>query len=134
MPLPERPIAFAQMFASSSVRVIGAFTRASHTADAMTRARAVIQRVGLGEVADAPANGAAGPAGHNALGATIRSWVYVGSEYEYMLDTPDGPVRAASPHPVAGPAVQLHLPPESIVVLRDEPDPAPATGAPAAPG
>jgi iron(III) transport system ATP-binding protein len=56
----------------------------------------------------------------NAVRARIRSVVYAGAEYEYILDTPEGELRASSPRSVAGPEVTLRLPPEAIVVLADE--------------
>jgi branched-chain amino acid transport system ATP-binding protein len=48
------PLTFEHMSVLENV-MIGAFLRASHTADAMSRARAVIDRVGLGPFADTPA-------------------------------------------------------------------------------
>ena len=74
-----------------------------------------------------PAQGGAG----NVVVGTIRSFVYVGTAYEYLVDTPNGPLRAASPDPVAGRDVRLYCPPDSIVVLADEPEPA---NAPTEPG
>jgi iron(III) transport system ATP-binding protein len=56
----------------------------------------------------------------NVVRARIRSFVYAGAEYEYILDTPEGELRASSPRPVSGPDVSVHLPPDAIVVLRDE--------------
>ncbi len=59
--------------------------------------------------------------GENVVAATIRSFVYVGSAYEYLLETADGEIRASSPVAVDGPEVRLYLPPEAIVVLPPEP-------------
>ena len=56
----------------------------------------------------------------NVVAARIRSSVYGGADYEYILDTPEGELRASSQRPVAGPGVRLHLPPDAIVILRDE--------------
>ena len=56
----------------------------------------------------------------NVLRATIKSFVYAGAEYEYILDTPEGELRASSQRAVPGPEVMLHLPPDGIVVLQDE--------------
>ncbi len=58
--------------------------------------------------------------GDNVLPATVKSWVYVGSAYEYLLQTADGEVRAESPEALAAEEVGLYLPPEALVVLRDE--------------
>jgi iron(III) transport system ATP-binding protein len=56
----------------------------------------------------------------NVVTARIRSFVYAGAEYEYILDTPEGELRASSQRAVAGPELKVHLPPESIVVLPEE--------------
>jgi iron(III) transport system ATP-binding protein len=61
-----------------------------------------------------------GDASDNVVRARIRSFVYAGAEYEYILDTPEGELRASSPRSVAGPDVTLRLPPEAIVVLADD--------------
>jgi iron(III) transport system ATP-binding protein len=59
-------------------------------------------------------------AAENVVRARIKSFVYAGAEYEYILDTPEGELRASSQRAVPGPDVNLHLPPNSIVVLRDD--------------
>jgi len=59
-------------------------------------------------------------AAENVVRARIKSFVYAGAEYEYILDTPEGELRASSPRAVTGPDVSLHLPPDGIVVLRDD--------------
>src|SRR5206468_8591791 len=59
-------------------------------------------------------------AAENVVRARIKSFVYAGAEYEYILDTPEGELRASSQRAVAGPEVSLHLPPDGIVVLRDD--------------
>ena len=59
-------------------------------------------------------------AGENVVAARIRSFVYAGAEYEYILDTPEGELRASSSRALTGPDLQVHLPPDSIVVLPDE--------------
>jgi iron(III) transport system ATP-binding protein len=59
-------------------------------------------------------------AAENVVAARIKSFVYAGSEYEYILDTPEGELRASSARAVQGPEVKLHLPPDAIVVLPDE--------------
>jgi iron(III) transport system ATP-binding protein len=59
-------------------------------------------------------------AAENVVHARIKSFVYAGAEYEYILDTPEGELRASSQRAVPGPDVSLHLPPNSIVVLRDD--------------
>jgi iron(III) transport system ATP-binding protein len=56
----------------------------------------------------------------NAVRARIRSVLYAGAEYEYILETPEGELRASSARAMAGPEVTLRLPPEAIVVLADE--------------
>jgi iron(III) transport system ATP-binding protein len=58
--------------------------------------------------------------GENVLRARVKSWVYVGSAYEYLLETGDGDVHAESPEPVDGDEVGLFLPPDAIVVLQDD--------------
>jgi iron(III) transport system ATP-binding protein len=63
--------------------------------------------------------------GDNVIDARIKSFVYVGSAYEYILETSEGEIRASSPESVAGPGVRLHLPPDAIVVLPDEAEPNP---------
>jgi iron(III) transport system ATP-binding protein len=68
-------------------------------------------------------DGNAATDGGNVIAATIRSFVYVGTAYEYLLDTMAGALRAESPDAVAGPTVKLYCPPDSIVVLPDEPEP-----------
>ena len=62
-----------------------------------------------------------GAAMANTVPASIRSRVYVGTTYEYLLDTADGAVRVDAPQDISGPAVRLYFPPESIVVLADQP-------------
>jgi iron(III) transport system ATP-binding protein len=57
----------------------------------------------------------------NVVTARIKSFVYAGAEYEYILDTPEGELRASSQRPVTGPSLKLHLPAEAIVVLPAEP-------------
>jgi len=59
-------------------------------------------------------------ASENVVNARIKSFVYAGAEYEYILDTPEGELRASSQRPVTGPHLKLHLPAEAIVVLPDE--------------
>jgi hypothetical protein len=44
--------------------------------------------------------------------------VYVGSTYEYLLETADGPLRAEALYEMPSPDVQVYLPPEALVVLR----------------
>jgi iron(III) transport system ATP-binding protein len=56
----------------------------------------------------------------NVVTARIKSFVYAGAEYEYILDTPEGELRASSQRPVSGPSLKLHLPAEAIVVLPAE--------------
>jgi iron(III) transport system ATP-binding protein len=53
----------------------------------------------------------------NTLAARVKSRVYVGSTYEYLLETADGPLRAEAPREIGGPDVQVYLPPDSLVVL-----------------
>jgi iron(III) transport system ATP-binding protein len=59
-------------------------------------------------------------AAENVVHARIKSFVYAGAEYEYILDTPEGELRASSQRAVPGPDVSLHLPPDGIVVLQDD--------------
>jgi iron(III) transport system ATP-binding protein len=59
-------------------------------------------------------------ASENVVTARIKSFVYAGAEYEYILDTPEGELRASSQRPVTGPSLKLHLPAEAIVVLPAE--------------
>jgi iron(III) transport system ATP-binding protein len=58
---------------------------------------------------------------HNAIEARVHSFVYVGSAYEYLLETADGQIRASSPDAVSGSQIWLYLPSDDIVVLPDEP-------------
>ena len=58
--------------------------------------------------------------GENVLAATIKSFVYVGSAYEYLLDTPEGEIRADAPEQLSGPQIGLYLPPDAVVVLADD--------------
>jgi iron(III) transport system ATP-binding protein len=58
--------------------------------------------------------------GDNVLRARVKSSVYVGSAYEYLLQTPEGEVRVDSPEAIADEDVGLYLPADSVVVLRDE--------------
>jgi iron(III) transport system ATP-binding protein len=69
--------------------------------------------------------------GENVVAATVKSHVYVGSAYEYILGTAEGDIRVSSPEAVDGSKVQLYLPPDAIVVLPAEPE-TPAEAAPAA--
>ncbi len=59
-------------------------------------------------------------AAENVVTARIKSFVYAGAEYEYILDTPEGELRASSARAIEGPEVKLHLPPDAIVVLPEE--------------
>jgi iron(III) transport system ATP-binding protein len=67
-------------------------------------------------------------AAENVVRARIKSFVYAGADYEYILDTPEGELRASSQRAVSGPEVRLHLPPDAIVVLPDD-APTPSAGA-----
>jgi iron(III) transport system ATP-binding protein len=58
--------------------------------------------------------------GDNVLRARVKSSVYVGSAYEYLLETPEGEIRADSPDALEQTEVGLYLPPDAIVVLRDD--------------
>jgi hypothetical protein len=58
--------------------------------------------------------------GDNVLAATIRSFVYVGSAYEYLLETPEGEIRADAPDELRGPHIGLYLPPDAMVVLAED--------------
>ncbi|MBI2755983.1 MAG: ABC transporter ATP-binding protein [Chloroflexi bacterium] len=57
----------------------------------------------------------------NVLPARIKSFVYVGSAYEYIFETSEGDLRASSPVQVDGVETRLGLPPEALVLLADEP-------------
>jgi len=59
----------------------------------------------------------------NVISAQVQSFIYVGSAYEYVLGTPEGQIRVATPQAIAGRDVALYLPPDAIVVLPDEPAP-----------
>jgi iron(III) transport system ATP-binding protein len=59
-------------------------------------------------------------AGANVVSARIKSFVYAGAEYEYILETPEGELRASSQRPLAGTGLTLHLPADALVVLPDE--------------
>jgi iron(III) transport system ATP-binding protein len=86
------------------------------------------ERIGVRPEVD-PAGGADAS---NVISAQITSFIYVGSAYEYILATPEGQIRVATPQAIVGPEVALYLPPDAIVVLPDEPAPAaPASDAPA---
>jgi iron(III) transport system ATP-binding protein len=65
--------------------------------------------------------------GENVIPARVKSFVYVGAAYEYILETSEGEIRVATPQAVAGPEVYLYLPPDAIVVLPDEGGPLPTT-------
>ena len=67
----------------------------------------------------------------NVISAHVRSFVYVGSAYEYILETPEGEIRVAAPRAIDGSEVALYLPPDAIVVLPDEPAAASAIETPA---
>jgi iron(III) transport system ATP-binding protein len=58
--------------------------------------------------------------GGNVLPARVKSFVYVGSTYQYLLETADGEVRAESPQAVGDEELGLYLPPEAVVVLRSD--------------
>jgi iron(III) transport system ATP-binding protein len=58
--------------------------------------------------------------GDNVVGARIKSFVYVGSAYEYLLETREGEIRADAPDELHGPEIGLYLPPDAIVVLADD--------------
>jgi iron(III) transport system ATP-binding protein len=53
----------------------------------------------------------------NTISARVQSRVYVGSTYEYLLETADGLLRADAPREIATPEVEVYLPPEALVVL-----------------
>jgi iron(III) transport system ATP-binding protein len=53
----------------------------------------------------------------NSVAARIQSRVYVGSTYEYLLETADGPLRADAPREMPSAEVQVYLPPDGLVVL-----------------
>jgi iron(III) transport system ATP-binding protein len=77
-----------------------------------------------------PASDSADPeSGQNMISARVTSFIYVGSAYEYILETPEGEIRVATPQAISGSEVELYLPPDAIVVLPDEPAPAPSTSA-----
>ncbi|MDQ3809054.1 MAG: ABC transporter ATP-binding protein [Chloroflexota bacterium] len=59
--------------------------------------------------------------GDNVLGARIKSFVYVGSAYQYLLETPEGEIRADAPEATDSSEIGVYLPPQAIVVLPDEP-------------
>jgi iron(III) transport system ATP-binding protein len=56
----------------------------------------------------------------NVLHASVKSHVYVGSAYEYLLETPEGEIRVDSPQAVDGQKVGIYLPPGALVILPDE--------------
>jgi iron(III) transport system ATP-binding protein len=73
----------------------------------------------------APATRSATPGdAENVIPARVTSFIYVGSAYEYILETPGGEIRVATLQAIAGFDVALYLPPDAIVVLPDEPAPA----------
>jgi hypothetical protein len=51
------------------------------------------------------------------VAARIQSRVYVGSTYEYLLETADGPLRADAPRELPDGEVQVYMPPDGLVVL-----------------
>jgi iron(III) transport system ATP-binding protein len=53
----------------------------------------------------------------NCIYARVQSRVYVGSTYEYLLDSDDGPLRADAPREIPTAEVQVYLPAEALVVL-----------------
>ena len=66
----------------------------------------------------------------NVVRARIKSFVYAGAAYEYILETPEGELRASSQRAVPGPDVRLRIPPDAIMILTDEaPRSAEAAGA-----
>ena len=98
------------------VRAKLASTGAPITSTASTRGFAPGERVLLA-VRSEKIESAPGRAGENVIPARIKSHVYVGSAYEYLLETAEGEIRAATPDPLDGPEVQLYLPPDAIVAL-----------------
>lgn len=72
-----------------------------------------------------------GETGDNLLTGTVRSGLYLGAVYQYLVDTPEGVLRIDSSHQIefqAGvTAVRVTIPRDAIVVLPDEPV---AAGAP----
>jgi iron(III) transport system ATP-binding protein len=55
----------------------------------------------------------------NTVSARIKSRVYVGTTYEYLLETADGPLRADAPRDITASDVQVYLPPDARVVLAE---------------
>jgi iron(III) transport system ATP-binding protein len=53
----------------------------------------------------------------NTLAARVQSRVYVGSTYEYLLETADGLLRAEAPREMPTPEVRVYFPPEGLVAL-----------------
>jgi iron(III) transport system ATP-binding protein len=58
--------------------------------------------------------------GDNVLSATIRSHVYLGASYQYLVDTPDGSLKVETPRELPNGELRLSLPPDGIVLLADD--------------
>ncbi|MBX6342130.1 MAG: TOBE domain-containing protein, partial [Thermomicrobiaceae bacterium] len=78
------------------------------------------QRVLLAVRAERVRVQAGGEESGNVVPGTVRSHVYLGSHYQYLVDTPAGPLRMESPVEIGDGAVRLCLPPEALVVLEEE--------------
>ncbi len=56
----------------------------------------------------------------NVLPGTVRSSVYLGTTYQYMVDTPDGTLRVDSELEIPSGPARLRLTPDAIAVLPTE--------------
>ena len=67
-----------------------------------------------------------GEEGHNILPGTIRTGLYLGATYQYVVATAEGELRVETPQELAWQAgettVRLSIPREAVVVLPEEPD------------
>jgi iron(III) transport system ATP-binding protein len=115
--------------ARARLTATGAVMRATLTQTAPKPGDRVLLAVRSERIEVRPDGGAAGHSAGDAAGDTmpentitarIRSFVYVGSAYEYILETPAGQIRVVAPQAIVGPEVALFLPPDAIVVLPEE--------------
>ena len=61
-----------------------------------------------------------GENGANVLPATIRSHVYLGATYQYLVETPDGTLKIDTPRELPSGDLRLALPPDGVVLLADD--------------
>lgn len=57
---------------------------------------------------------------HNIVPAEVTGYVYLGSHYQYVVETPAGSVRLEVPDELSIGPLKLSLPPEALLVLPEE--------------